>query len=149
MNRRLTVAFCSLSVLTATAFAADPATPAAPDPAAKKKVIEQGMDGEEITALFGRPLEIKPMKTEAAGAKAEQWIYRRKLKETTSSSAAAPNSMPTLSMSDANNAAYQMHVPVAQYRIQRITTYQVTALLMVNGRLEAAKQWTERTEAYD
>jgi hypothetical protein len=147
MKLRLIALLCLLSNA---AFAADPATtPDAPDAAAKKKVIEQGMTGDEIAQLFGRPVEIKPMKMDDPAAKAEQWIYRRKLKETTSSSAIAPNAMPTVSLSDANNAAYQIHVPVAQYRIQRITTYQLTALLMVNGRLAAAKQWTERTEDYD
>jgi len=147
MRLRLTAVLC---LLLNAALAAEPATaPAAAEAPAKKKVIEPGMNGDEIARLFGRPVEIKPMKTDDAAAKAEQWIYRRKLKETTSSSAAAPNAMPTVSLSDANNAAYQIHVPTAQYRIQRITTYQVTALLMVNGRLEAAKQWTERTEDYD
>ena len=39
-------------------------------------------------------------------------------------------------------------VPVVQYRLKRITVYQVTALLMVNGKLELAKQWAEKDESY-
>jgi len=150
MKLRLPIVLSFLCLLLPAAFAAD-ATPqaAASDPAAKKKVIEKGMTGDEIAGLFGRPAEIKPMKQDDPTVQAEQWIYRRKLKETTASSAAAPNSTPSFSMSDANNAAYQVHVPTTQYRIQRTTVYQLTALLMVNGRLEAAKQWTEQTEAYD
>jgi len=150
MTHRLLAVLSALCLLVTAALAADVATPPpATDPAAKKKVIEQGMTGDVIAQLFGQPAEIKPMKVEDPATKAEQWIYRRKLKESTTSSSAAPSTMPAFTMSDANNSAYQIHVPVAQYRIQRTTIHQVTALLMVNGRLQAAKQWTEKTEDYD
>lgn len=118
-------------------------------PAPTKPVLDKGMAAADIIKQAGKPLDVVPI--ESPEGKAEKWLYRRKLKETTSSAAIAPNapSMMSSQMPNDANSSFQIHVPVAQYRLQRVTIYQVTALLMINDRLEVAKQWTERTETFD
>lgn len=129
------------------AVAETPATPApdASKDAAKKKVVEKGMNSVEITELYGKPKEIKPMESPDPQAKVEQWIYRRKIKETTVQVATGSRMVQTYSgfSGTGNNIT---EVPEVIYSPKVVIIYQVTALLMVNDKLEIAKQWNEQEE---
>ncbi|WP_069960552.1 hypothetical protein [Lacunisphaera limnophila] len=138
----------------ALASAADDKTPdptssePAPAPGAKKKrMLEKGMEADTVELLYGKPAEIKPMETPDATTKAEQWIYRRKVSEKTIQTADTQSTIPTFGRADAGGVSI-VDVPIVTYRLKHLTTYQVTALLMVNGRLEVAKQWQEVDSAY-
>lgn len=150
------VAFALLATLAASAAdkskSAEKSTPGVKDtPAAegetKKKSIQKNMTGEEITQFLGKPAEIKSMEAPEPGTKFEQWIYRRKLRESTVQVAASQTMVPTFSGFGGSSSMTQ--TPVIEYRNKRIVVYQVTALLMVNDRLEIAKQWNEEEEKLD
>lgn len=129
--------------------AADPAAPAATGPKeTKKKVIEKGMNADEITQLFGKPKEIKPMESPDPATKVEQWIYRRKLKEVATQEATGQHMVPTFGGLNPGGQPILVDVPQIDYRPKIVVIYQVTALLMVNGRLEIAKQWTEQEDTH-
>ncbi len=111
----------------------------------KKKMIEKGMNGDEIIQLFGKPKEIKSMESPDPALKVEQWLYRRKVKDVTTQVAVGTRMVPTYS--GFNGSGNNMtEVAETEYRPQVITIFQVTALLLVNGKLETAKQWNEQEE---
>jgi hypothetical protein len=155
MKTKLLLPAILLALACARAFAAespaaDPAAPAATEAKepAKKKMIEKGMNTDEITKLFGQPKEIKPMESPDPATKVEQWIYRRKLKEVATQEATGQHMVPTFGGINPGGQPIMVDVPQIEYRPKIVVIYQVTALLMVNGRLEIAKQWTEQEDTH-
>lgn len=142
------LAIATFSILTASsgAYAAEPAAKA-------KFVLEKGVDGDNILKYYGRPTEINPLENPDKDIKAERWIYRRKVNETTTqvpvgyTTITPPN--VTMDNNGTTNNAYIPTTTIPIYKLRRTMTYQVTALLMVNNKLVLAKQWAAKEEAFD
>lgn len=157
-----TATLVAIALLAATggvsAVPAEPAAKSAPagkaEPAAKdasgkaKPVLEKGMDGDTILKNFGQPYEIKPMEAPDKDTKVERWIYRRKVKETTIQTASGQTMVPTYSGFGGSGAPTIAEVAVPEFRPKLVIIYQVTELLMINGKLEIAKQWMGQEEKY-
>ena len=144
-----------LALLCSVALAAENPTPAGAgqgadktDPAkpAKKRPIEKGMTAEELLATAGKPAEIKPMTAPDPATKVEQWIYRRKLRENSVPVATGQHTVQTFGGMGVGGGTNIVETPVIDYSQKIVTIYQVTALLMVNGKLEIAKQWAEQED---
>jgi len=110
-------------------------------------VIEKGMDADAILAALGKPFEVKPIQSDDKAVHAENWIYRRKLKETSEQVPDSQGTVPAYVGTDASGV-HIADVPIVTYRNKHITTYQVTALLMINGKLELARQWLDEDSFY-
>jgi hypothetical protein len=128
---------------------AEKAGPAAKDIALKAKpVLAKGMEADLILKNFGQPYEIKPMEAPDKDTKVERWIFRRKVKETTTQTASGQTMVPAYAGFGGGGEPTIREVPVVEYRLKRTTIYQVTELLMINGKLELAKQWMGQEEKY-
>lgn len=120
-----------------------PAGEAAPASHPAKRALQKGMTADEIVALIGKPDKIEPMKT--AEGKAEAWTYRRKIDTmvtqvpTHTIDITAFNGMPS-----AGSLSGTVQTPTLAYSMETTTTYQVTSLLIYDGKLVVAKQWRER-----
>jgi hypothetical protein len=121
--------------------------PAADTPAKAKPVLQAGMDADTIIQLYGKPVEIQPMDNKA-GLKAEKWIYRRKAREYTAQDASDIAMIPAFIGNTGTGSQMIADVPTLEFRVKFITVYQVTALLMVEGKLTIGKQWLEREERF-
>jgi hypothetical protein len=116
------------------------------EPAATKPALEKGMTAEAILQLAGKPAEVVALKT--ADGKAEKWIYRRKVGQTVKQSA-DNQAFETRMIGFGGTGGVQIGpVAVPDYRIKYVVGYQVTALLMVDGKLQLGRQWYEREEKY-
>ncbi len=122
------------------------AAPVAAGPVAKGElpVLKVGATAEEIVALVGKPLSVTVMPS--AEGKAETWIYRRVLDQQTSQVAEASRGAPVVEPAHGIVSA-GIEMPETEYHTVYITTYQVTSLLMFNGRLAASKQRIEKTQS--
>jgi hypothetical protein len=131
-----------LLLLTAFLFAAMVATAeAAAAPASTRSPLEKGMAADAILQAVGKPAEVVPMKSE--GAKAETWYYRRKLKQV----AVTEPVMSVQSGVNWGNTNVRSD-PITQYRQKYVITHQVTALLVVDGKLVLGRQWLEESQSY-
>ncbi|MDI1251023.1 MAG: hypothetical protein PSV13_19330 [Lacunisphaera sp.] len=138
MNPRLLLCavFCSLLLAAAPMLRA--AAPAKP-------VLGKGMAAAEIVRLIGRPDEIKPMKAE--GVTAEQWIYRCKVDQTVYQTANTQSTIPALTGIDGGGVVIGTAI-VPSYRLKYAEQFQVTALLLIDGKLHLGRQWFEQTESF-
>src|SRR5690349_13898361 len=134
MKAKLTASFVFL-LACASALAAN--QPSAP-------VLEKGMEADAIRQLVGQPSEIDPVKS--TEVKAEKWIYRRKVTQGTYQTANTEARIPALVGTSAGGLIVGETI-VPEYRLKFVKVYQVTALLMINGKLERGRQWTEREES--
>jgi len=131
------------------AVPAGKAGPATKDTATKgKPVLEKGMAGDLILKNFGQPYEIKPMEVPDKDTKAERWIYRRKVKETSVQTASGQTKIPAYAGASAGGTQSFTEIVVPEFRPKLVIIYQVTELLMINGKLELAKQWMGQEEKY-
>jgi hypothetical protein len=123
--------------------------PAASAPQKKPaSVLEKGMTEAQIIAAIGRPAEIKPMKfPEGSEHKAETWVYRRSTGTRQVQVATGTRSVPTFGgMGTGNDSTGSTQEII--YTTKHITTYSVTWLLMIDGKLELARQTTEQEERF-
>jgi hypothetical protein len=113
-----------------------PATKAAP-------VLEKGMTEAQIIAAIGHPDTVKPMHVPGSDlAKAETWVYRRQVGTRQMQVATGTRDVPTFNgMGLGNDANGTRPEPVYSTKFVRI--YSVTSLLMIDGKLELARQTTE------
>jgi hypothetical protein len=119
---------------------------AASDQSAKAKpVLDKGMDATTIIQLVGQPDEVTPLKSGAA--KAETWIYRRKTAQTILQTANTQAFIPAMVGFDGGGMVIGRAV-VPQYRLKYIRDYQVTALLLVDGKLQLGRQWATQDEQF-
>lgn len=131
------LALCALPALR---LAAADATPTG------KPVLELGMDGATVIQLYGRPAEIQPMKN--TDGKAEKWIYRRKAREYTTQTASGVTMIPAFIGNTGTGSPMIADTPILDFKVKFVTVYQVTALLMVEGKLTVGKQWLEQEEKF-
>lgn len=112
-----------------------------------KPSVAKGMTAEEVRRSIGDPFKIKPIKNE--DVKAESWIYRRTVRTDTTQEAVMTEQLPAFVGAATANPDGMGTVTVPVYRFKTTTITQVTALLMVDDKLEFAKQWLERDVRYD
>ncbi len=152
-----TAAVSSIALLVAAAHAghtgtgvepaARPATADESRPKTGKPMLEKGMTAETILQLVGKPAEIAPV---AAGeGKAEMWTYRRLIDTKHLLDATTVETIPVFLRATAAEGNVMGTATRPIYNLKHITTYQVTALLMYEGRLVIARQWQERSQSYD
>jgi hypothetical protein len=99
------------------------------------------MTAEEVAKIIGKPATSEAVTTPAGNG--EEWIYRRLAREYTQQTAATAQMMPAfVGLGMPNNGLGE--VPVAINHIERVKLYQVSSLLFIEGKLAAAKQWTEK-----
>lgn len=125
--------------------------PAATKPAAKKLVLEKGTAADDIRKAYGTPSKILPLETTEPDMKAETWIYRRKSGETVTQEHLSDNVETytfTTNVTNGNGSAQPVKISTPVLKTKRVTTYQVTSLLIVNGRLEIARLRQETEESY-
>lgn len=118
-------------------------------PAAKKLVLAKGVPAEAIIEAYGQPVKILPVETPDPTIKAERWLYRRKTGEHVSQEIMSERTeVYNLTRTGASgaDAADIIKVSTPIMGNKRITTYQITSLLIVNGRLELATQSTADEE---
>jgi hypothetical protein len=128
------------------ACAVNAAEPPAAPPAEKKakekkekKPLAKGMTAEEVMQIVGKPAEVKAV--ESPEGNGEMWLYRRVAKRDTTQVATSVIDVPVFSPMSPNLEGTMKEVV---YSTQNVTYYQVTALLMVEGKLVYAKQWVEK-----
>jgi len=112
-----------------------------------KPALNKGMTGEEIIALIGKPAEVKPMTV--GDGKAEVWTYRRLVHTDVRQVATHMEAVPIEAGVSREGKMYETSMQQPVYRQERIQVYQVTALLMFDGKLVRAKQWQEKTSTFD
>jgi hypothetical protein len=103
------------------------------------------MSGDLIVQLIGKPASVAPLKT--AEGNAETWTYRRLVDTQVYQSADAQTTIPTFMGFTADGPMIADSV-IPVYRLKHQKLYQVTSLLMFDGKLVVAKQWRERSESY-
>lgn len=109
-----------------------------------KPALAKGMTAEQVLKIAGKPDEIRPIKN--AEAKAEAWIYRRVLERTSRETATHVMERPAFLGPGPSGEGVAID-PVT--RQERLTTYQVTWVLMIEGRMELAKQTREVERSFD
>lgn len=103
--------------------------------------VSLGMSPEDVAKIIGRPEKSEAVTTPAGNG--EEWIYRRLAKEWTQQTAATSQMMPAFVGLGMPNGGLG-EVAVAVNHIERVKLYQVSSLLFIEGKLAAAKQWTEK-----
>jgi len=114
-------------------------------PAKAKSVLDKGMEAAAIIRLIGRPQEISPIKAE--GVSAETWTYRRKVDDLIYQTANTEAYIPAMVGFQSSGLIIGRAI-VPDYRLKHAALYQMTALLIVDGKLERGRQWSERTEEF-
>jgi hypothetical protein len=136
----------SLTLVVLTLFAAQTLVFAAnTDTAKTKPILEKGMEGPAIIQAYGKPSEIQPMKNPDTNA--EKWIYRRKVAQTVLQTANTQTTIPAFVGFNASGPVIDQ-IAVPDYRLKYIEAYQVTALLMIDGKLQLGRQWIEEEEKF-
>ncbi|MDQ5979165.1 MAG: hypothetical protein QG602_2139 [Verrucomicrobiota bacterium] len=133
------------------AVSAKTEAPAATKPAAKKLVLEKGTAADDILKAYGTPFKVLPLETTGQDLKAETWIYRRKSGETVTQEHLSDNVETytfTTNVTNGVGTAQPVKISTPVLKTKRVTTYQVTSLLIVNGRLEIARLRQETEESY-
>lgn len=109
-----------------------------------KTALAKGMTAEQVQAIVGKPNEIRPIKN--SKAKAETWVYRRLIEQRTEQTATGVEIRPAFVGLGVQGDGT---VTVPATRLERITTYQITWVLMIDGRMEMAKQTREVARSFD
>lgn len=149
MKTRLILAGFLLVCGLALAAQGESSAPSAKKDAAKvansrgKPVLEKGMSEEEIVRLIGKPASVEAMA--APQGKAEKWTYRRVVGRNMVQSGINQGMAPAFTGPTMGEELGK--VAVLEYRLKSVTTYQVTSLLMFDGKLVVAKQWKEQGES--
>ncbi len=113
-----------------------------------KPAIQKGMTAETVLGLIGKPREVRPI--EAEGVQGESWIYRRVAKRVINQVAPTTQKVPAWGGPGVNSKNGEIiDVDVPFMRNERVTIYQMTALLFIDGKLVASKQWHERESLFD
>ncbi len=135
------------AALTALVFFVAPLLASAADdqPAKTKPVLDKGMAAAAIIQLVGQPNEITPIKSDSS--KAETWVYRRKVGQTVFQTANTQAFIPAVVGFDSGGMIMGKAL-VPDYRLKYAAAYQVTALLIVDGKLQLGRQWIQQTEEF-
>lgn len=143
-------ALMSFPLLMVSARAADQAAASppeavrtAPAQAPARPALAKGMTAEAVIQVVGKPFEVKPMAS--AAGRAEIWIYRRVARKWTQQTAAGMDSVPMFTgLGQTNDGMHAVSVP--SQKLEQVTIYQVTSLLMFDGRLVEATQRLEKEQ---
>lgn len=121
---------------------------AAPQATSSDQVyLDKGMAADAITAKLGKPERVEKLKPETANA--EKWTYRQLVGHRVTQEATGATQEPAFIGTGGQGANDLGSRTVLTYQTKDIETYRVTALLMVNGKLELAKQWLEEKVRYN
>jgi hypothetical protein len=139
----------SAAPLFAAAPELNPAPASAVAPQARTgPMLEKGMTEAQIIAAIGHPAETRPMKVPGGDDhKAETWVYRRNLGTRQVQVATGTRSVPAFKGMGTGNDTTGTTQEII-YTLKHITTYSVTWLLMIDGKLELARQTTEQEERF-
>ncbi len=136
---------CPVAIASSNASSSSAATDRAKS---AKPSVRQGMTADEVVALIGKPMEIKPIVTDAGTG--ESWIYRRVAKRLMNAVAPTVEKVPMWGGPGVNAANGEIiDVDVPFQRLERVTIYQMTALLLIDGKVTASKQWFEQERLFD
>ncbi|ATC65076.1 hypothetical protein CMV30_14540 [Nibricoccus aquaticus] len=141
--RLIAVALAGLVVSSVAHAASADSSPAA----SSNRTLNPGMSAEAIVKQIGRPLGITPIKV--AEGQAEIWIYHRQLARETRHTSTSTQAVPAFVGVGGTGGAVIGTTSTAVYSIENITTYQVTSLLMFEGKLRVAKQSQEQTRSFN
>lgn len=125
---------------------ADSSSAAADNAKSAKPRVQQGMTADEVVARIGKPVEIKSIVTDAGTG--ESWIYRRVAKRLMNPVAPTVEKVPMWGGPGLPNGEI-IDVNVPFQRLERVTIYQMTALLLIDGKVTASKQWFEQERLFD
>jgi len=131
----------------AASLALGPLRATAEEAKATKPPLEKGMTAETIVALVGKPLEVRPI--DSPSGKAEVWTYRRLAKRQVTQSAVTQSMVPTYTGINMFNTSGNGFVPQLEFHLEHIDIYQVTALLLFDGKLVSARQWLEQSRRFE
>lgn len=106
-------------------------------PAATVNALANGMSGDQVRALLGRPQTTRPFRPGGPGA--EVWVYRISYVETTRQVAASTRDVPAFNPITGD----QINVAEPVYQNQYTRTYRTLELLLIDGRLIERKAGTE------
>jgi hypothetical protein len=112
------------------------ATSATPDATREREaqtlasVLQKGMTPEEVRALLGEPVQVRPVQSPAG--KAERWVYRRRGGQVVNLQQTSTQDVPFVD--PITGETRTMAEPV--YSHVTTTVIEETHLLWVNGRLE-------------
>jgi hypothetical protein len=109
-------------------------------------VLKKGMPAADVLRLIGKPDLVQPMDTKEG--KAEVWIYRRLAKTVHQQSATGVASIPAFTGMGLGNDATGT-ASTLTYRMEEISIYQVSSLLMFDGKMAAASQKVERESRFE
>lgn len=104
-------------------------------------VLKAGATAEEILKLVGKPDQVRPMATQAG--KAEVWVYRRLAKHVTRQTAMGTEQQQTYGIDGTST------ISVPTMKMERIEVYQVSSLLMFDGKLVTATQKAETERRFE
>ncbi|HVU25134.1 MAG TPA: hypothetical protein VHE13_13490 [Opitutus sp.] len=111
-----------------------------------KPTLAKGMTADEVLKAVGKPAEVKPMKTETG--KAEEWIYRRELGKRVVRVASGEREVPVFDGMGLGSGAMKTRHEII-YTSKHVTVYQVTTLLMFDGKLILANQKVEQDDRFE
>lgn len=112
-----------------------------------KPALSKGMSAATIRQLVGEPAEVRRIETDGLGG--ESWIYRRDMGVDVTQEAVLVEQVPAFVGPGYGNKDNIDLIDVPAYRLKRTELTQVTALLMVEDTLVFARQWVERSTAYE
>lgn len=110
------------------------------------KQLEKGMTAEGIIALIGKPAEVRAM--DVPEGKAEVWTYRRLLNEQVRQNAASVTMVPAFKGMNGDGPIIG-DTPELNYHLEHVRDYQVTSLLMFDGKLVVGRQRIQREHTID
>lgn len=102
---------------------------------AARPTIDVGMTADQVRAIAGEPIRIKPLKKE--GVSAEIWVYKFDRLAEVKDIPTSINDVPYIDPI----TGVERSIPEPVYSQQRIFTVETTELLMVNGALTGAKRY--------
>jgi len=118
---------------------------AAPKPA---PVLKKGMTEAQVVAALGRPQQVKPMKVPAGTvAKAETWVYRVQVGTRATQVATGTRQVPAFRGLGMGNDQVGTAEEIV-YSTKYIKVFAVTSVLMIDGKLEQARQKTETEDQF-
>ena len=113
--------------------------------------MEKSTAADAILKANGTPYKVVRLETGVKTLKAENWIYRRMVSETVTQEHLSDNVEVytfTTNVTNGNGSAQPVKISTPVLKSKRVTTYQVTSLLIIAGQLEIAKVRQEREESY-
>lgn len=110
-----------------------------------RPMLEQGMSAEEIVKAIGRPNAVQPMRK--SEGRAEVWVYRRVIDRTSMQVQTGVREVPAFVGPSSGTSMGMVTEPV--WGMEHRTVYQLTRLLLFDGKLVSWTQTREVTSTFD